>query len=507
LFERPQAGARAILVQVDLRSDRRQGSREEFHQLAVSAGLEPVAIIGGTREKPDPRLFVGTGKADEIQARISETRAQLVLFNHALTPVQERNLEAHLKCRVLDRTGLILDIFAQRARTFEGKLQVELAQLKHLATRLVRGWSHLERQKGGIGLRGPGETQLETDRRLIGRRIKQLNKRLERVRRHRELSRRSRRRATVTAVSLVGYTNAGKSTLFNRLTGAQVYEADQLFATLDPTLRRCELPGLGHVVLADTVGFISDLPPDLVAAFHATLEETVEADLLLHVIDSHDDAHLQQVEEVNRILSAIGASHIPQIEVYNKIDLRYSDDEAVRGGGRSNRYSDDEAVRGGGRSNGYSDDEAVRGGGRSNGPDGEPRIDYDASGQPKRVWISARTGIGVEALQHAIAQRLLSDRSHGSGRRSDAIDPEMRHNAAASQYVQLRLRPTQGRLRAQLFEWNVVRGERAEDGDWLVDVILKPGLLSYLERHDASFVDGDASLTDAPKLAGMRSAP
>jgi GTP-binding protein HflX len=477
LFERPQAGARAILVQVDLRSDRRQGSREEFHQLAVSAGLEPVAIIGGTREKPDPRLFVGTGKADEIQARISETRAQLVLFNHALTPVQERNLEAHLKCRVLDRTGLILDIFAQRARTFEGKLQVELAQLKHLATRLVRGWSHLERQKGGIGLRGPGETQLETDRRLIGRRIKQLNKRLERVRRHRELSRRSRRRATVTAVSLVGYTNAGKSTLFNRLTGAQVYEADQLFATLDPTLRRCELPGLGHVVLADTVGFISDLPPDLVAAFHATLEETVEADLLLHVIDSHDDAHLQQVEEVNRILSAIGASHIPQIEVYNKIDLRYSDDEAVRGGGRSN------------------------------GPDGEPRIDYDASGQPKRVWISARTGIGVEALQHAIAQRLLSDRSHGSGRRSDAIDPEMRHNAAASQYVQLRLRPTQGRLRAQLFEWNVVRGERAEDGDWLVDVILKPGLLSYLERHDASFVDGDASLTDAPKLAGMRSAP
>jgi GTPase len=290
LFDRPQSGARAILVHLDFRSNQKQESREEFRQLAVSAGVEPVAAIGGSRGRPDPRLFIGSGKADEILDTLKTHDADLVLFNHALSPVQERNLERHLSCRVLDRTGLILDIFAQRARTFEGKLQVELAQLTHLATRLVRGWSHLERQKGGIGLRGPGETQLETDRRLVGKRIRQLDKRLDRVRKHRELSRRSRHKATVPGVSLVGYTNAGKSTLFNRLTGAAVYQADQLFATLDPTLRRLELPGLGHAVLADTVGFISDLPPDLVAAFRATLEETVDADLLLHVVDAYDDA-------------------------------------------------------------------------------------------------------------------------------------------------------------------------------------------------------------------------
>jgi GTP-binding protein HflX len=451
LFERPETGTRAILVQLDLRSDPRQDGREEFHQLAVSAGVEPVASIGGSRDRPDPRLFIGSGKADEILKRVNDTRAQLVLFNHPLTPVQERNLERVLNCRVLDRTGLILDIFAQRARTFEGKLQVELAQLKHLATRLVRGWSHLERQKGGIGLRGPGETQLETDRRLIGRRIKQLNKRLERVRRHRELSRRSRRRATVTAISLVGYTNAGKSTLFNRLTGSRVYEADQLFATLDPTLRRCEVPGLGHLVLADTVGFISDLPPDLVAAFHATLEETVEADLLLHVIDAHDEAHQEQAREVNAILAGIGAAQIPQIEVYNKIDLR---------------------------------------------ADGEPRIDFDSDGLPKRVWLSARDGAGVDLLLRAMAQRLLEFRQgHGAG---NGMPVDERPTGNGSPFVRLRLQPNQGRLRAQLFEWNVVCGESSGDsGEWFVDVLLRPGLLSYLQRHEACVVNGGGEYAEA----------
>ncbi len=445
MFERPQTGTRAILVQLDFRSDHRQDSREEFTQLAVSAGVEPVAAIGGTRARPDPRLFIGSGKADEILDTVKQSGAEIVLFNHALSPVQERNLERHLSCRVLDRTGLILDIFAQRARTFEGKLQVELAQLKHLATRLVRGWSHLERQKGGIGLRGPGETQLETDRRLVDKRIRQLDRRLERVRRHRELSRRSRHKATVPGVSLVGYTNAGKSTLFNRLTGAGVYQADQLFATLDPTLRRLELPGLGHAVIADTVGFISDLPPDLVAAFRATLEETVDADLLLHVIDAHDDQHDEQAAEVNRILQDIGAGEIPQIEVYNKIDLRHDD---------------------------------------------RPRIDYDADGRPWRVWISAQTGAGIDLLESAIAALLLRD-----GREPPALPAGAANDGAAStigaasaRELPLRrlcLQPSAGRLRAKLFEWNVVRHETiSERGEWIVDVVMRPGMLEFLGRHE-----------------------
>lgn len=428
LFDRPQSGTRAILVHLDFRSEQKQESREEFQQLVVSAGVEPVAMISGSRNQPDPRLFIGSGKADEILATAREHEAELVLFNHALSPVQERNLERHLSCRVLDRTGLILDIFAQRARTFEGKLQVELAQLKHLATRLVRGWSHLERQKGGIGLRGPGETQLETDRRLVGKRIRQLDKRLERVRRHRELSRRSRQKATVAGVSLVGYTNAGKSTLFNRLTGASVYQADQLFATLDPTLRRLVLPGYGHAVLADTVGFISDLPPDLVAAFRATLEETIDADLLLHVIDANDEAHDDQRAEVNRILCDIGADEIPQLEVYNKIDLRQDD---------------------------------------------SPRIDYDAEGRPWRVWVSAQDGQGLDLLECAIADLLLHDRAPGSAMTDDGA-PLRR----------LCLQPTAGRLRAQLFEWDVVREETTnEHGEWIVDVILRPGMLEYLQQY------------------------
>jgi GTP-binding protein HflX len=405
----------------------------DFEQLAVSAGVTSVGEIRGTRDRPDPKLFVGSGKADEILATVQNNRAELVLFNHELTPVQERNLERHLSCRVVDRTGLILDIFAQRARTFEGKLQVELAQLKHLATRLVRGWSHLERQKGGIGLRGPGETQLELDRRLIGKRIRQLNKRLEKVRRHRELSRSARRKATVPAVSLVGYTNTGKSTLFNRLTGARVYAADQLFATLDPTLRRLELAGFGHVVLADTVGFINNLPPDLIAAFRATLEETVEADLLLHVIDSQDDAHGEQIAEVNQVLHDIGAAAIPQIEVYNKIDLA-----------------------------------------------GEtaPRIDRDAAGRPVRVWLSARDGRGIELLQQAIEERLLSACAPmGEG---DTIA----HAMMTAIRGQVRLEPAAGRLRAKLYEWNVVRHERVTDrGAWIIDVILRPDMLGYLQRQ------------------------
>ncbi len=288
MFERPQSGENTILVHVDFPGESEPEDLLEFSDLAISAGAVPLATVTASRKTPDARYYVGSGKAEEIRALVDAEQAELVIFNHELSPSQERNLEKLLQARVLDRTGLILDIFAQRARSFEGKLQVELAQLKHLSTRLIRGWTHLERQKGGIGLRGPGETQLETDRRLLGQRIKQIHKRLEKVRGQRAQGRRARERAEVPTVSLVGYTNAGKSTLFNRLCNAEVYAADQLFATLDPTLRRLELPGFGPVVLADTVGFIRQLPHELVAAFRSTLEETLEADLLLHVIDAHD---------------------------------------------------------------------------------------------------------------------------------------------------------------------------------------------------------------------------
>src|SRR5690349_5188419 len=278
-------------------------------------------MISGTRRAPDPRLFVGSGKAEEIRDTAQRLCASVVLFDHPLSPSQERNLEELLKCRVLDRTGLILDIFAQRARTFEGKLQVELAQLKHLATRLVRGWTHLERQKGGIGLRGPGETQLETDRRLLGKRIQTLNARLEKVLTQRETTRRERKRQAVPTVALVGYTNAGKSTLFNRMTGAGAYAADQLFATLDPTLRRLELADARYCLLADTVGFVRDLPHELVAAFRSTLQEAREAALLLHVVDAADSHRRERILQVNAVLDEIGAGDIPQIEVFNKADL------------------------------------------------------------------------------------------------------------------------------------------------------------------------------------------
>lgn len=329
LFERPGSGERAVLVHIDFpanqgklkNSEANSEALAEFYDLVVSAGAQPLTLIKGNRQRPEAKYFVGTGKASEIKAAVDRYEAELVLINHALSPAQERNLESLLKCRVLDRTGLILDIFAQRARSHEGKLQVELAQLSHMSTRLVRGWTHLERQKGGIGLRGPGETQLETDRRLLSVRIKQLNRRLDKVRKQREQSRRSRQRAELPTVSLVGYTNAGKSTLFNRLTESSVYVADQLFATLDPTLRRVELPGNQAMVLADTVGFISDLPHDLVDAFHATLLEIREADLLLHIIDAHTDNRQKHIAEVDAVLKQVGAENTPQLLVYNKVDL------------------------------------------------------------------------------------------------------------------------------------------------------------------------------------------
>jgi len=367
LFERPQSGERAILVHVDFPGESEPEDLLEFGDLARSAGARPVATVTASRHAPDPRYYVGSGKAEEIRDLVAGEQAELVIFNHELSPSQERNLEKLLQARVLDRTGLILDIFAQRARSFEGKLQVELAQLQHLSTRLVRGWTHLERQKGGIGLRGPGETQLETDRRLLGNRIKQIHKKLEKVRGQRAQGRRARERADVPTVSLVGYTNAGKSTLFNRLCNAGVYAADQLFATLDPTLRRFELPGFGPVVLADTVGFVRKLPHELVAAFRSTLEETLEADLLLHVVDAHDPERQTRIEQVDEVLEAIGASAVPQILVYNKVDLSAE----------------------------------------------APHLLRDVDGKVSRVWCSAVTAAGIELLEQALGEFFLSDQLHG----------------------------------------------------------------------------------------------
>jgi GTPase len=320
LFERPRSGEKAVLVRIGIGSPATEQDLSEFTALARSAGAFPVATIGGFRPRPDPRLFVGSGKADQIREAAIEYGAELVLFDHALSPSQERNLEQLIERRVLDRNGLILDIFAQRARSFEGKLEVELAQLRHIATRLVRGWTHLERQKGGIGLRGPGETQLETDRRLLANRIRTLSRRLEKLQRQRDTGRQARREVPVPTVALVGYTNAGKSTLFNALTGSDAYVADQLFATLDPTVRRVELPGSQIAVLADTVGFVRDLPHELVAAFRSTLQEARDATLLLHVIDASDPQRLERIEQVNEVLRSIGAGDIAQIEVFNKID-------------------------------------------------------------------------------------------------------------------------------------------------------------------------------------------
>lgn len=322
MFERPSAGDRAVIVALDFGERDFDARLDEFHSLACSAGVSPVATVRGKRDRPDPALFAGSGKVEEIKQTVQQHQASLVLFNHRLSPGQERNLERLLQVRVVDRTSLILDIFAQRAQSHEGKLQVELAQLQHLATRLVRGWTHLERQKGGIGLRGPGETQLETDRRLLGIRVKMLQDRLQALARQRKVQRRARARQQVFSVALVGYTNAGKSTLFNRLTRSGVYAADQLFATLETTSRKLYLAEGVSMVLSDTVGFIQDLPHTLVAAFRATLEETVHADLLLHVVDASHPMSDQQMQEVNHVLTEIGAAGIPQVLVWNKIDRK-----------------------------------------------------------------------------------------------------------------------------------------------------------------------------------------
>lgn len=349
---------RAVLVGVDFGKGDFASSVEELSLLAQSAGAVPVSVMTCKRASPDAALFVGSGKADEISQAISDNALEIVIFNHALSPAQQRNLERHLKVRVLDRTSLILDIFAQRAQSHEGKIQVELAQLQHLSTRLIRGWTHLERQKGGIGLRGPGETQLETDRRLLGDRVKALKMKMEKLHKQRETQRRSRGRSKTFSVSLVGYTNAGKSTLFNVLTKAGAYAANQLFATLDTTSRRLFLGDAGSVVISDTVGFIRELPHQLVDAFRATLEETIHADLLIHVVDASSPVRLEQIEQVNQVLKEIGADQIPQLLVWNKIDLALL----------------------------------------------ESSVELDECDRIQRVFLSARTGSGVELLRQAIAE-------------------------------------------------------------------------------------------------------
>jgi GTP-binding protein HflX len=382
----------------------------EFKALAFSAGAIPVGVVLASRPRPDPQFFVGTGKADEIRARALELGAEVVLVDQALSPSQERNLEKFTGCRVLDRNGLILDIFAQRARSFEGKLQVELAQLSHLATRLVRGWTHLERQKGGIGLRGPGETQLETDRRLIAKRIRTLRARLDKLARQRDTSRHVRREVPVPTVALVGYTNAGKSTLFNRLTGSDTYVADQLFATLDPTVRRVKLAGVGEVVLADTVGFVRQLPHELIAAFRSTLQEARDADLLLHVVDASDPLRSERMAQVREVLAGIGAGEIRELTVFNKIDLL--DDPAVH--------------------------EA-------------PRVVLGPDALPSQAWVSSVTGAGIEALREAIVQ---------------AVRPNQIRST-------LHLQMPAAAVRSDLYRRNAVRAERqCDDGSWELEVEL-----------------------------------
>lgn len=364
MLQHSHSATKVILVYVSLAGKIDEEDLSEFKELAVSAGAEIVTLITSMRVAPVAQYFVGSGKAREIQEAVKAYQAELVIFNQTLTPAQERNLERLCQCRVLERTGLILDIFAQRARTFEGKLQVELAQLQHLSTRLVRGWTHLERQKGGIGLRGPGETQLETDRRLLKQRVKILSERLEKIRVQRNQGRRARQRALIPTVSIVGYTNAGKSTLFNKLTQAEIYTANQLFATLDPTIRRIALPNASDVIVTDTVGFIRDLPPDLVAAFRATLEEVNHASLLLHVIDAHDVGLADKIEQVMQVLHELNAEQIPQLLVYNKIDLLEEQ---------------------------------------------QSEIQRNAEGVIERVWLSAHTGAGLDLLQQAMAERLFGE--------------------------------------------------------------------------------------------------
>ena len=419
---------------------------EEFRELAASAGVHVAGAVGYPDRSPDPRFFVRAGKADEIRAAAASGEVEVVLFDQALSPAQERNLERHVECRVLDRRALILDIFAQRASTFEGKLQVELAQLEHLSTRLVRGWTHLERQKGGIGLRGPGETQLETDRRLVDKRIRVIRERLDQVRVRRRLSRRARARSGVPVVALVGYTNAGKSTLFNRLTGAGVLAGDRLFATLDPTLRRLDLGGGDAVVLADTVGFIRQLPHDLVAAFRATLEETKEAQLLVHVVDATAPDRVERIRDVHDVLQAIGAGEVPRIEVFNKCDA--------------------------------IDCDAIDPGRLEAGP-GRPMMEHGmehgmepgSGARPVRAWASARTGAGVDLVIEAI-------RSHAGRSRVTRV---------------ARIPPSQGRLRAAIHACaNVVEETGEPDGASLMTFRIEPAAFARLRRDTrlAEFLAG-----------------
>jgi len=413
LFERSRKGEHALLIQPYSGGALAEDVLEEFADLARSAGATIAATLTARIDKPNPALLIGTGKLEEVRAAADATGADLILVNHPLSPGQERNLERELQRRVVDRTGLILDIFAQRARSHDGKLQVELAQLKHMATRLVRGWTHLERQRGGaIGLRGPGETQLETDRRLLQKRLEQLQRRLDKVEVQRTQMRRARVRSELPRVALVGYTNAGKSTLFNALTGADAYAADQLFATLDPTVRRITLPG-GGVVLADTVGFVRDLPHELVAAFRSTLSEAREADLLLHVIDAADPQREDRIAQVDEVLTEIGAGDLPQLLVFNKID---------RIEGAEPRHDHSEAAA-------------------------------DEPGHHERVWLSARDGRGLELLQAALARRLDFQRAFG----------------------ELRLPPGAGRLRARLHEAGAVQSETADEEGWLLQIDMPLG--------------------------------
>ena len=421
MLDRPETGERALLVHVD--GPCAGGMLDEFRELVVSAGARAVGTVRYPARTPDSKHFVGSGKADEIRTAVESCGAEIVLFDHPLTPAQERNLERHFGCRVLDRRVLILDIFAQRASTFEGKLQVELAQLQHLSTRLVRGWTHLERQKGGIGLRGPGETQLETDRRLLHKRIRVVRERLERVRARRGLSRRARARSGVPVVALVGYTNAGKSTLFNRLSGADVHAEDRLFATLDPTLRRTDLGGGNQVVLADTVGFIRELPHDLVAAFRATLEETREAELHVHVVDATAPDRHERIRDVHEVLRAIGADGVPRLEVFNKCD-RLAPERLEAGFDW-------------------------------------PHAESGPNGRTVRVFASAKTGAGMDLVTRAICAGVA-----GAGVTRIA-----------------RIPPSQGRLRAAIYEHaEVVREVSEQDGTSAMTFTIDRAVLARLRR-------------------------